>query len=281
MIAQPKEVLTGLVVGESPRWHAGRLWFANWGAQQLVAMDADGTAEVVGPGPKPVGYSIDWLPDGRLVATGEDGLVCRDADGQWVPHTDLTAQGTGWNEIVVGAGGNVYVNDVGFQFGEEDFRPGGITLVRPDGTVRRVADGVAFPNGMVVTPDNTTLIVAESFANQLTAFDIDADGGLSGRRIWAEVGGDGICLDAECAIWCASMTEGGTTCTRVADGGEILDRIALEEACFACMLGGETGTTLFLMVAEWRGAENMASLFESQTGRVLTTEVPVPHAGRP
>ncbi|PXY27288.1 SMP-30/gluconolactonase/LRE family protein [Prauserella muralis] len=274
-------LLSGLGVGESPRWHDGRLWFANWGAQEIVAADLAGRAEVIAKGPKLAGYSLGWLPDGRLVVTGESGLLCAGADGTLTPYADLSALGEGWNEIVVDGRGNIYVNRVGFRFGEEDFKPGTIALVNPDGTARQVAADIAFPNGMVVTPDGSTLVVAESFAGRLTAFDIADDGSLSGRRVWAEVGGDGLCLDAEGAIWCADMTDGGAVCRRVRDGGEVLEQFELDAPCFACMLGGDDGRTLFLMLADWQGVEGMDTLFSSRTGRVVTTRVSVPHAGRP
>jgi len=189
--------------------------------------------------------------------------------------------------------GNIYVNSIGFRFGEEEFRrvlvehgqPGIIALVTPDGAVRQVADGIAFPNGMVVTPDNATLIVAESFAGRLTAFDIAADGSLSNRRVWADLGGpgsgDGICLDAEGAVWCSVVHEGRPACLRVREGGPVLQRIELERACFACMLGGEDRKTLFMMVAEWRGVEHMDTLFRSRTGQVLTAPAPAPGIGWP
>ena len=204
----PQTLMTGLVVGESPRWHEGRLWFSNWGAQEIVAVDLEGNCEVVAMSPTAVGYSIDWLPDGRLLVTGQE-LLRREADGSLVAHADLSGLSRhGWNEIVVDGRGNIYVNSVGFRFGEEDFRPGSIALVTPGGSVRQVADGLAFPNGMVVTPDNATLIVAESVAGRLTAFDVAADGGLSNRRVWADLGGDGICLDAEGAVWCSVVHDG-------------------------------------------------------------------------
>jgi sugar lactone lactonase YvrE len=282
---EPQTLLTGLVVGESPRWHRGRLWFANWGAQEIVAADLHGNSEVIAHSPTVAGYSIDWLPDGRLLVTGQE-LLRREPDGSLVTHADLSGLSRyGWNEIVVDGRGNVYVNSVGFRFGEEEFRPGIIALVTPDGSVRQVADGVAFPNGMVITPDNTTLVVAESFAGKLTAFDIAADGGLSNRRVWADVGGagsgDGICLDAEGAVWCSVVDDGNPACLRVREGGQVLDRIPLERACFACMLGGEDGRTLFMMVAEWRGVEQMDALFRSHTGQVLTAPAPAPRAGWP
>jgi sugar lactone lactonase YvrE len=274
-------LMTNLVVGESPRWHEDRLWFANWGAQEVIAVDIAGKSEIIAHSPTAAGYSINWLPDGRLLMTGED-LLRREADGSLVPHADLRdLSDYGWNEIVVDGRGNIYLNSVGFRFGAEEFRPGSIALVTPDGSVRQVADGVAFPNGMVITPDNKTLIVAESFAGILTAFDIADDGSLANRRVWADVGGDGICLDAEGAIWCSVVHDGNPACLRVQEGGRVLDRIPLERPCFACMLGGSDGRTLFMMVAEWRGTENMGAMFSSRTGQVLTAQAPVPHAGRP
>ncbi len=274
-------LIGGLVVGESPRWHDGRLWFCNWGAQEIRTVDLDGRSEVVAKGPKQVGYCIDFLPNGRMIVTGEDRLLRREPDGSLVTHADLGALGTGWNEVTVDGRSNIYVNKVGFNFGQEDFRPGTIVLVSPDGDVREVAHNVMFPNGMVITPDNSTLVIAESWAHRLTAFDIADDGSLSNRRVWAEVDGDGICLDEQGAIWCSGVSGGRPECLRVREGGEVLERIVLEGACFACMLGGANGKTLFLMNAEWRGVERMGELFQSKTGRIETVRVSVPHAGRP
>ena len=150
-MADPNILLTGLVVGESPRWHEGRLWFANWGAQEIVAVDLEGKCEVVAHSPTAAGYSIDWLPDGRLLLTGRE-LLRREPDGSLVRHTDLSGLSPyGWNEIVVDGRGHVYVNSVGFRFGQEEFRPGTIALVTPDGSARQVADDIHFPTGMVVT----------------------------------------------------------------------------------------------------------------------------------
>ena len=280
-MAELRTLVTGLVVGESPRWHDGRLWYANWGAQEICTVDDSGRGEVIARGPKPAGYCIEWLRDGALIVTGEDSLLRRAADGSFTTHADLSALGEGWNEVTVDGRGNIYVNSVGFRFGQEDFRPGTIAVVRPDGTATHVADNIAFPNGMVVTPDNSTLVIAESWANKLSAFDIESDGTLSNRRVWAEVSGDGICLDAEGAIWCSGVSGNTPECLRVREGGEVLERITLDRACFACMLGGEDGRTLFLMTAEWRGVERMGELFRSQTGQVQTMRVDVPHAGWP
>ena len=280
---EPRTLVSGLVVGESPRWHDGRLWFANWGvAQEIRTVEVGGRGEVIAKGPKPAGFCIDFLPNGDLLVTGEGQILRRQGDGSFVTHADLSHLGQAWNEITVDDRGNIYVNDVGFRFGREQFRPGTIALVTPDGQARQVADNIAFPNGMVVTPDNSTLIVAESFARTLTAFDIATDGSLSNRRVWAaNIGADGICLDAEGAIWSPNIAAGTPEVIRLREGGEVLQRITLNAACFACMLGGDDGKTLFIMAAEWRGVERMGELFQARTGRVLTVEAPAPHAGRP
>jgi sugar lactone lactonase YvrE len=286
-MSEPQTLLSGLVIGESPRWHEGRLWFAHWGTGEIVAVDLEGRSEVVGEGPPGLGWSIDWLPDGRLLVTGE-GLSRREPDGSMVPHADLSGlEAGGFNELVVDGRGNVYVN------GGVDFdpatgeAPGIIALVTPDGSVRRVADQIAFPNGMAVTADNSTLIVAESFAGRLTAFDIEPDGSLSGRRTWADgVGPDGICVDADGAVWTGVGGFTDNLVGRVRDGGEVLDQVPAGAPCFACMLGGDDGRTLFMLTADWRMdegfEENIARLTTGpRTGRLLTARAPAPHAGRP
>jgi sugar lactone lactonase YvrE len=176
--------------------------------------------------------------------------------------------------------GNAYVNSIGFDFPDGEFAPGIIALVTPDGSARRVADGVSFPNGMAVTPDNSTLIVAESYANRLTAFDIGADDGLSNRRVWADLDGgapDGICLDAENAVWYGDVPN--RRCVRVREGGEVLETIDLDRGCFACMLGGADKRTLFLLANEWGGRASMDD--EAPTGQVLTIQAPASAAGWP
>ena len=280
-LSEVKTLLTGLVVGESPRWHDDRLWFVNWGAQEIRTLDSAGNSEVVGRGPVPAGYCIDFLEDGRLLVTSNDRLLRRELDGSFGAHADLSGLGKSWNEVTVDGRGNIYVDSVGFSFGQEEFRPGSIAMIEPDGTPRQVADDIMFPNGMVITPDNSTLVIAESWAQKLTAFDIAKDGGLSNRRVWAQVSADGICMDAEGAIWCSGVSGGTPECLRVREGGAVLERLVLDRACFACMLGGKDGKTLFLMTAEWRGVERMGELFRSQTGQVQSIEVLVPHAGRP
>jgi sugar lactone lactonase YvrE len=278
VVFETRTFLTGLGVGESPRWHEDRLWFSNWGVQEILAVDLDGNREVIAPGPKVAGYCIDWLPDGRLLVTGEQEVLRQEPDGALVTHADLAALPESPNEIVVDGRGNIYVNCVGFAFGREDFRPGVIGLITPNGSVRVVAEDIHFPNGMVVTPDNSTLIVAESWAARLTAFDIGADGGLSNRRVWADVQGDGICLDADGAIWAQVLQDGKATCVRVREGGEVLDQIELDRACFAAALGGPDGRTLFMMVAVFPGIDRLDELFATRTGQVLTARVQVPGA---
>ena len=282
-MTQTRVLLNGLAIGESPRWHDGRLWFSNWGTQEIVAVDLDGRSEVVGQGPSGLGWATAWLPDGRMLVTGQE-LLRREPDGAMVQHADLSRVADhGWSEIVADGRGNVYLNGFGFDFlAGEPPSPGIIALVTPDGTARQVADGLHFPNGMVVTPDNSTLIVAESFAGHLTAFDIAADGSLSNRRVWADLGGpgngDGICLDAEGAIWTPVQNQ---ACVRVREGGEVLERIQLDRFCYACMLGGPDWRTLFMLTADWRGVEHVDEVIASRSGQVVIADVSAPGVGWP
>jgi sugar lactone lactonase YvrE len=276
--AKPTVLMEGIGLGESPRWHEGRVWFSDWVAHQVIALGPDGGHEVMAE-VDAFPFSIDWLPEGPMLITAGQQLLRMEGDGSLSTHVDLSGLSEyGWNEIVVDGGGNAYINSVGFDLmGGEDPKPGFIAIVTPDGQARQVADGLAFPNGMIVTPDDSTLIVAESYEGRLTAFDIDDDGGLSGRRVWADLGegGDGICMDAEGAVWSPKFQR----CVRVREGGEVLETIELDRFCFACMLGGEEGRTLFLNVAEWNGPEGIFK--EPRTGQVLAVEAPAAHAGRP
>ena len=197
-----------------------------------------------------------------------------------VGHADLGE--TGWNDIVVDGRGNAYVNRIGFNLmAAEEFTPGFVHLVTPSGPVRQVADDIAFPNGMAVSPDNATLIVADSYRHHLVAFDIGADGGLSNRRVWADLGDgtpDGICIDAQNAVWYADVPN--HRCARVIEGGAVLQTVELDRGCFACALGGPDGTTLFVVAAEWRGMTEPEPVSPG-TGQVLTIQVDVQTAGWP
>jgi sugar lactone lactonase YvrE len=280
-----KVVTEGLAFGESPRWHDGQLWCADWGTRQIIRVSASecDTVVTLGAGPfQPI--SIDWLPDSRqlIVASLERRVLCRDTDAVLTTYADLTAiSDRGLNEIVVDGRGNAYVNGAGFDLMRgEPFKPGIIALVTPDGTARQVADGIAFPNGMVVTSDNSMLIVAESYGKKLTAFDIEGDGSLTGRRTWAALGAgvpDGICLDADSSVWYGDVPN--NRCVRVTEGGEILQVVELDRGCFACMLGGATGRSLFMVAREWRGPESARDTV--RTGQILTIEASASHAGWP
>jgi sugar lactone lactonase YvrE len=282
-MSEPKVFLDGLAMGESPRWHDGRLWFCDWAAHEIVAADGAGRRETVASIAS-LPFSIDWLPDGRLIVIvgREARLAVVGAAGSLEPLVDLSAiSRKPWNEIVVDGRGNIYLNDIGFEFPGEPPAPGFVALVTPDGSARVVAEGLAFPNGMAVTPDNRTLIVGESYAECLTAFDISADGALSNRRVWASVPGDhpdGICLDSEGAVWYGDV--GTSRCVRVREGGEVLDAVQLDRGCFACMLGGPDRRTLYMVAADFSDPGAIMS-GRTRTGRILSVAAPAPGTGWP
>jgi sugar lactone lactonase YvrE len=258
---------TGIRMGESPRWHDGRFWMCDWLAGAVLAFSASGEREVVAR-VEGLPFSIDWLPDGRLVATTPGGLR---AGPDLAPYA---AAGRPFNEIVVDAAGNCWVDMPGSMPWEER-RPGILAVVRPDGSWSEVAGDVWFPNGMAII-DDTTLVLAESHADRLTAWHIGPDGTVSDRRVWAELGKDeapdGICVDSSGAVWYASVPQ--QHCVRVAEGGEVLETVTVDRGAFACMLGGEDGRTLYV-VANRYGPQGASD------GVVLTQRVDVPHAGRP
>jgi sugar lactone lactonase YvrE len=265
-----RTLIAGLAYGESPRWHDGRLWFCHWTVGEVVVMAPDGSSEVVLTVPATtLPFCIDWLPDGRLLLVcGPEGRVLRrESDGSLAAHADLRRLATGpWNEIVTDDRGRAYVNGGRFEDGL-------VALVGPDGSVEPVADGLAFANGMALTTDGSTLIVAESHGGRLTAFDVGPDGRLANRRVWADVAPgapDGICLDAEGAVWYADVPN--RRCVRVREGGEVLATVQADRGCFACALGGRDGRTLYVTAAEWRGMEAM---FDGRrTGVVLAAPAP-------
>ncbi len=275
-MSETRLVVDGLGFPESTRWRDRRVWLCNWGAGEVLAVTSDGECEVMARvAPQTLPFSIDWLPDGRLlVIDGPQRLLLRqEPDGALGAVADLTGFGSApFNELVVDPIGNVYVNG-----GE-----GIVVCVRPDGSAREVAVGLEWPNGMAVVDDGRTLVVADSHAEQLVAFEVAGDGTLSGRRTWADLqhAPDGICADADGAIWVASVP--GRRCVRVRKGGDVLATVAADRGCFACMLGGEDGRTLFIAAAEWHGMEAAMSDGPGVTGRLLAAPgQPAPHAGRP
>jgi len=281
-VSEVRTLLTGRGLVESPRWHGDRLYFSDWSAGEVVAVDLAGRSEVIAH-VESLPLCTAWLPDGRLViVSSPDGrLLRREPDGSLVTHADLGRPG--WNDIVVDGRGHAYVNGAGFSpTAGEEFKPGFVFLVpAADAPAREVADDIAFPNGMAVTSDNSTLIVADSYRHNLVAFDIGADGGLSGRRVWADLGEgtpDGICVDAQDAVWYADVPN--RRCVRVAEGGAVRQIVELDRGGFACVLGGPDGTTLFIVAAQWRGMTE-SEMVSPGSGQVLTTQVEVPGAGWP
>ncbi|HWE31886.1 MAG TPA: SMP-30/gluconolactonase/LRE family protein [Solirubrobacteraceae bacterium] len=274
---------TGLSFPESPRWHNGRLYLCDWAASELLAFDLDGNRELVANVPS-FPFCIAFAPDDRLLinSAAHKAVLTLTGEGELETYADLSALARvpPNNEIVVDGRGNAYVNGGGFDMmAGEPPAPGIIALVTPDGRVTQVADEINFGNGMAITPDNRTLIVAESYATQLTAFDIDGDGALSNRRVWADLGEDppdGICLDADGAVWYADVPH--SQCVRVGEGGEVLDRLEFDRGCFSCALGGPGGNTLFVAAREWAG---LGGEVAERSGQILTAIAPTINAGWP
>ncbi len=277
-MAEFTTLLKDLALVESPRWHDDRLVFSDWAAGEVLSVDLNGARDLI-TRIDAMPFCLDRLPDGRLLIVAGQQLLARESDGTLATYAELGAVSTKpWNDIVTDGRGNTYVNNIGFDFPAGEFAPGLIALITPGGRVRQVADGLAFPNGMAVTADNSTLIIAESYGGVLTAYDIAPDGDLTNHRVWADLQGaapDGICIDAEGAVWFAEVP--GRRCVRVREGGEVLRTISSELGCFACMLGGPEGTTLFVTAAAWPEAMTPGS----RTGQILSAEVSVPHAGWP
>jgi sugar lactone lactonase YvrE len=282
--------ISGLFFGECPRWHDGRLWYSDFFDHAVfsVSPEGDRRTEVTLEG-EPAG--LGWLPDGRLLINSrlDRAVLRREADGSLVRHGELTPWAT-WhaNDMVVAANGQAYAGNFGFDLDglyDGSVKPADIcstSLVRvdPDGTSVEAAADLAFPNGTVISDDGATLIIAESMGNRLSAFDRQRDGALTNRRVWAALEGvapDGICLCADGTVWVANAL--GSECVRVAEGGEIVERVVTSRGCFACMLGGDDGQTLYVVAREWHGGADLRR--GDGTGQVLTVRVDVPHAGRP
>jgi sugar lactone lactonase YvrE len=272
-------LMEGVVFGESPRWHDGRVWFSDWGAHQVIALDPNGGHEVMAHVAS-FPMCIDFLPDGRLlvVDSAQRRLLRREPDGSMVTHASLAAiSEKPWNDIVVDARGNAYVNNIGFDFPGGQPAPGFVVLVTPEGAARLVADDLAFPNGMAITEDGATLIVAESHGSRLTAYDIGQEGDLANRRMWATAGDDhpdGICIDAERAVWYADV--GNRHCVRVREGGEILATVDLDRGAFACTLSRDDKPQLYVVGQQFGGPEAT-----EPTGQVVVFPAPAPGAGKP
>ena len=270
-----------LVFPEGPRWHDGKLWFSDMHAHWVMTADLAGRLERVVEVPNtPSG--LGWLPDGRLLVVSiEDSRLLRLEAAGLVEHADLAPLERGvCNDMVVDRRGYAYVGAPGFGFARgEEYQPGAVILVTPAGESRVVAEEMLFPNGSIITADSATLVVAETRAARLTAFDLLPDGGLGRRRVWAAVDGmtpDGICLDAEGAVWVASPMSGEVL--RVAEGGRVTHRLHPSQRPYACMLGGAARRTLFVLTAT---SHSPTKVHAARSGRIEVVEVGVPGAGLP
>lgn len=280
-MAELRTMLEGRGLLESPRWHGDRLYVSDWTSGEVLGVDLAGHDEVVARVDS-LPLCTGWLPDGRMlvVSSSAGQLLRREHDGSLTTYADLGRPG--WNDIVVDGRGHAYVNGAGFDpMAGEEFAPGTVALVTPDGAVTEVAGDLAFPNGMAVTADNATLVVADSYRHCLVGFDVAPDGSLSGRHTWADLADgtpDGICLDAEGAAWYADVPH--QRCVRVAPGGAVLATVELDRGAFACALGGPEGRTLFVAAASWLGMQS-SDLVTPGSGQVLAVDVDVPGAGWP
>jgi len=282
-----KTLAVGFGLVESPRWHDGRLWFADWTAGEIRVLGEDGTTDVV-VRHRSLPLCFDFLPDGTtlVVSSATCTLLRLERDGSLTSYADLTPLSSlGANDIVVDGRGNAYVNSNNAEFGATtpagSPASGRIYLMPRSGEPRIVAEDLDFPNGMAVTGDNRTLIVAESYRQRLTAFDIAGDGSLGERRVFADLGADppdGITVDATGAVWYADVPH--RQCVRVAEGGKVLDRVTLDRGGFACMLGGADGRTLHVVGAHWPGASGLTEQTDWD-GAVWSTRAPEPRAGWP
>jgi sugar lactone lactonase YvrE len=277
----------GLVFPEAPRWHGGRLWFSDMYDQKVKTVDLDGQVEeVLSLGDRPSG--LGWRPDGTLlVVSMEDRRllgVNLDAGGAATAATEVVADLSGvapgpCNDMVVDGDGRAYIGGFGPEGpGDVARLPTGLVVVEPDGRVHQAAGDLAFPNGIVLIDGGRTMVVAETHAHRLTTFVVGEDGSLGERSVFAEVGEarpDGICADLEGAIWVATTQH---EVLRVRPGGTVTHRVTTgEHRSFACMLGGPSGTTLFVCTAKPTGGD----LGADRSGRIETVEVEVPAAGLP
>lgn len=278
---QARVVADGLAFPEGPRWHDGRFWFTDQHAHKVLAMTADGSLETIATAEDRPG-GLGWLPNGDLVCVLMTmRRIVRIVDGALLPYADLS-QHAPWhcNDMVVDAAGRIYAGNFGYDVdGGAPKTPTALLLVDTDGAVEPFADGLVFPNGSAITPDGGTLLVGETFANRVSWFQLGPNGRMTDRGVWAELGEatpDGLCLDAEGALWIASP--GTHETLRVARGGEILARCETAGTPYACMLGGPQRRTLHVCTAETCDPEQAAQL---RSGRIEITDVAVPGAGLP
>jgi sugar lactone lactonase YvrE len=276
------KILTeGLVFGEGPRWHEGKLWYSDMHARWVTTVDLTGHTERIVEVPN-LPSGLGWLPDGRLIVVSmRDRQLLRLDGKKLTKHADLSKLASfDCNDMVVDGLGRAYVGNFGYDLhGNGQREPAELVLAMPDGRARVVARGLEFPNGTVITPDGKTLIVGESFGAKLTAFDVENDGSLVRRRVWAAVENmvpDGICLDAEGAIWVASPLS--EEVLRVREGGAVTHRFRPSLRPYACMLGGADRRTLFVVTAE---THDPTEALAKRSGRIETVEVEIPGAGLP
>ena len=276
-------VLDGLAFPEGPRWREDRLYFSDQHDRRIVAMTPEGKSETVAEVPQqPSG--LGWLPDGRMLIVSmlDRRVLRREPDGSLVEHADLSTLAPGCtNDMVVDTAGRAYVGNFGFDmYAGATPSPTCLIAVEPDGTARVVAEDIRFPNGTVITPEGRTLLLGESMGACVTAFDIADDGSLVNRRLFAKLDGvtvDGMCLDAEGAVWTACPLTG--RCLRIAEGGEVLDEVkGTHPGTFACVLGGADRRTLYLCTAPTHEPERTLA---ARQGRVEAVAVDVPGAGIP
>ncbi len=276
-------VVDGVDFGEGPRWHGGRLWYSDFYQRTIYSVGADGDrrAEYTNLDDRPSG--LGWMTDGSLLVVfmTQRRLMRSDGAGGLVEHADLSSVAT-WhcNDMVVDAAGNAYVGNFGFDLeAQASYAPADLALVRADGTVEVAATHLRFPNGSVITPDESTLIVGQSFGGDYVAFTIGDDATLSDRRVWAAIEGtapDGCTLDEAGGIWFSDAL--GSQVVRVEAGGEVTHRIPTPQPTFACMLGGDDGRTLFALCAPGSHPDDVAG---RALGAIYRRRVDHAHAGRP
>jgi len=274
-------IAEGLAFPEAPRWHAGRLWFTDQHARAILAMDTAGECETISATEDRPG-GLGWLPDDRaLVVFMTQRRVMQLTSEGLAEYADLSNQASfHCNDMVVDAAGRAFVGNFGFDLhGGGDVAPAEIIRIDQDGNVEVFARDVVFPNGSVITPSGDTLLIAETFAHRISAFGLDVGGQVPSRRLWAELGKhtpDGICMDAEAALWVASP--GTKTLFRVQQGGGILDRCTTRGTPYACMLGGEDRRTLYICTSE---TDDPQEATKQRSGRIEQVRVAVAGAGLP